>query len=94
MEQTKQIVLDIVRAMVKYPDQVELHLSDDKDERGELTVINIKVAKEDIGVCIGKGGKNAEALRILVGIIGFNQTHSRVYVVIDAPKLPKNHYNN
>lgn len=93
MERTQELVLELVKGMVKHPDQVELYLTDEKDEQGEITIINIKVAKEDVGLCIGKGGKTAEALRTIIGLIGFRQCEKRCYAKIDAPKFPKNHFD-
>ena len=94
MDTVKSLVLDMVKGIVSYPDDVELHLTEDSDDKGEIIIINIKVAKEDIGLCIGEGGTTAEAIRKIVGLIGFRQTEKRVYAKIDAPKLPKNHYHN
>ena len=93
METLESLVLDMIKGIVSYPDEVELHFSTDEDERGEITIINIKVSKEDIGLCIGEKGVTAEALRKIIGLIGFRQTEKRVYAKIDAPKLPKNHYH-
>jgi predicted RNA-binding protein YlqC (UPF0109 family) len=93
MEYAHQILLQIVKGFVNHPEAVESHLSEDTDEKGEIVLINIKVHKEDIGSCIGVEGQTAEAIRKIVGVVGFKQTNGkRVYVKIDAPKIPKTHF--
>jgi len=52
----------IVQALVDYPEQVEV-----KAVEGEQTVIlELSVAKEDIGKVIGKQGRNARAIRTIL----------------------------
>lgn len=82
----------ILKSIVAYPDDVELHVSQESDEQGELEIINVKVHKEDVGACIGKKGGTAEAIRRIIGLAGFKSLNKRVYVRLDAPKLPKAHF--
>lgn len=93
METVETLLTMIVKGIVNHPDDVELFVSDDKDDKGDLTMINVRVHKSDIGVCIGEGGKTAEAIRKVVGLVGYKRTGCRVYVKIDAPKIPKTHFN-
>lgn len=52
----------IVKALVDTPDQVQVSAV-----RGEqTTVIELRVAKDDLGKVIGKQGKTAESLRTLL----------------------------
>lgn len=92
MQYVEDLLLDILKGIVEKPDEVELHISDEKDDRGDVTIINVKLAREDVGACIGQKGKNAEAIRKVIGLVGFKQTGKRVYVKIDAPRIPKNHF--
>jgi len=92
MQYVEKLLLDILKGIVEFPDQIDLHFSDESDERGDVTIINVKLAREDVGACIGQKGKNAEAIRKVVGLVGFKQTGRRVYVKIDAPRIPKNHF--
>ncbi len=93
MKQVEELVKEIISGIVSDPTNVEIYLSNDKDSKGDVTVINVKVAKHDIGICIGKKGETAEAIRKVVGIYGYQQTSKRVYVKIDAPKIHKNHFD-
>ena len=96
MKSLKELTKEVVMEMVNEPDEVETHeveTLDDNDEK--LTIIHVKVAEQDIGLCIGKGGSNAMALRRIIGLAGM-QRGIDVLVKIDAPKrnqqLPENHF--
>lgn len=94
METVNQILLDIVKGITDYPDAVELKSTEQVDELGESVVINVRVAKEDVGMCIGQKGSTAEAIRRVVGLVAYKQTGKRVFVKIDAPKMPKSYYHD
>jgi len=58
----KDLITDIVQALVDQPDQVSV-----AEIEGEHTnVLELKVAKSDMGKVIGKQGKNANALRTIL----------------------------
>ena len=58
----KDLVEYIAKALVDHPEQVKVN-----EVRGEKTsVIELTVAKEDIGKVIGKHGRNAQALRTIL----------------------------
>jgi hypothetical protein len=59
----KELVEHIVRAIVDEPEQVEVSVI----ESGQTVVIELKVAKSDIGKVIGKQGNMARALRTILG---------------------------
>lgn len=48
-------------------------------EKDKLTVLEAKVAEEDMGKVIGKDGKNAKAIRTILRAIG-NKEHKKVTV--------------
>jgi predicted RNA-binding protein YlqC (UPF0109 family) len=55
-----------VKAIVDYPNAVEV-----KEVDGErTTVVELRVAKEDVGKVIGKQGRIAEAIRVILGASG------------------------
>ena len=49
--------------MVENPEQVDVS---SKDESDKVTVITVKVAKDDIGRVIGRNGKVAGSIRTIV----------------------------
>lgn len=59
----KELVEYIVRAIVDEPDQVDVNII----ESGQTVVIELKVAKSDIGKVIGRQGNMARALRTILG---------------------------
>jgi predicted RNA-binding protein YlqC (UPF0109 family) len=58
----KELILYIAQALVDKPDQVQV-----SEVEGEQTsVIELKVAKEDLGKVIGKQGRTARAMRTIL----------------------------
>lgn len=93
MDKIELLLQDLLKGFVNYPDDVATHVSTDSDDKGELSMINVRVHKDDVGLCIGEKGKTAEAIRRIISLAGFRQMGTRVYVKIDAPKIPKDHFN-
>ena len=58
----KELVKYIAQALVDYPDQVSVT----EVEGNQTSVLELKVAKEDLGKVIGKQGRTARAIRTLV----------------------------
>lgn len=52
----------LVRQMVDLPDEVEV----DQIETSEATVLELRLAEEDLGKVIGRQGRTARALRTLL----------------------------
>ncbi|MEK7790298.1 MAG: KH domain-containing protein [Deltaproteobacteria bacterium] len=58
----KELITMIAKALVDLPDQVEV-----EEVVGEqTTVLELKVAKEDLGKVIGKQGRTAQAMRTIL----------------------------
>ena len=58
----KELVEYIVKAIVDQPDQVQTTIV----ESGSTVVVELKVAKSDIGKVIGRQGNMARALRTIL----------------------------
>jgi uncharacterized protein len=58
----KDLVKYIAKALVDHPDQVEVN----EIEGEQTSVIELKVAKEDLGKVIGKQGRTARAMRTIL----------------------------
>lgn len=95
LEELKESVLSLVKSITRNPNEVSLHTEDQfSEEKGELLLISIKVATEDIPVCIGTGGSTAESIRRFTCLIARRLDYDRrLFVRIDAPVMPKNHYD-
>ena len=58
----KELVQYIAQALVDFPDQVSVN----EVEGNQTSVLELKVAKEDLGKIIGKQGRTARALRTIL----------------------------
>lgn len=58
----KELVEFIAKSLVQNPDQVEVN----EIQGDKTTIIELKVAQEDMGKVIGKQGKTARAIRTLL----------------------------
>ena len=58
----KELILMIANSLVDKPDEVQVD-----EVRGDITtVLELRVAKDDLGKVIGKQGKTAHAIRIIL----------------------------
>jgi predicted RNA-binding protein YlqC (UPF0109 family) len=58
-----ELIEHIARSLVDYPNAVEVR---DVGGHGDATVLELRVAKEDLGKVIGKGGATARAIRAVL----------------------------
>lgn len=71
----KDLISDIVRAMVDQPDQVSIN----EVEAGHTIMFELKVAQSDMGKVIGKQGRNAQAIRTILSAAAGK--HRKKYVL-------------
>ena len=62
----KELLEALAKALVDYPDEVQVRTV----EGQAVTVLELKVRKSDLGKVIGKGGRLAQSLRIILGAAG------------------------
>ncbi len=75
----RQIIEDIVRSLVDHPDQVQI-----KEVVGEHAhVLELRVAKEDLGKVIGKGGSHASAIRTLMAAASGKEKKRYILEIIE-----------
>lgn len=58
----KQLVEFLARSLVDHPEQVKV----DELQRNQATVLELRVAPEDLGKVIGRQGRTARAIRTLL----------------------------
>ena len=58
----KELVMHIVKALVDNPDEVTI---EETMEKGEI-ILKLKVSQDDVGKVIGKQGRIAKAIRVLM----------------------------
>ncbi len=62
----KELIELIAKALVDDPDQVKV-----SELEGEsISILELKVAQEDLGKIIGKQGRTATAIRVILGAAG------------------------
>jgi predicted RNA-binding protein YlqC (UPF0109 family) len=71
VERMKQLILEIVQALVDQPEDVSVEMIEDHD----ATVIRLRVAHQDIGKVIGKQGRTARSLRTILGAASMKLHH-------------------
>jgi predicted RNA-binding protein YlqC (UPF0109 family) len=62
----RALIEHVAKALVDAPDEVSVA----QLEEDGTTVLELKVAPNDLGKVIGKSGRNARAMRNLVGAVG------------------------
>lgn len=80
MEPDQAFLEYAVKALVDYPESVETTRT--IDQMGVL--LTLTTHPDDMGKIIGKGGKTAEALRILLRVVGM-KGNARVNLKINEP---------
>lgn len=78
-ETIKQLVEIMAKALVDKPESVEVT----EVEGEQTTVIELKVAKEDLGKVIGKQGRTAHALRTILGAVSTKLRRRSVLEIIE-----------
>ncbi len=63
MSKLRDLVEHIAKVLVDNPDAVQIN----EIEGEQTSVIELKVAKEDLGKIIGKEGRTAKAIRTILG---------------------------
>ena len=62
MPDLKQLLVDISRAIVDFPDEIAV----DEQDEGDTIVFTLTVAESDMGKVIGRHGKNARSIRTVM----------------------------
>jgi predicted RNA-binding protein YlqC (UPF0109 family) len=64
--EVKELIELIAKSLVDNPDRVEVFQLDGE----QSSIIELKVAPEDLGKVIGKQGRTAQAIRLILGAAG------------------------
>ncbi|MGH7963084.1 MAG: KH domain-containing protein [Candidatus Binatia bacterium] len=77
----KDLIMYLAKSLVNHPDEVEV-----KEIQGETAVIlELRVAKEDLGRIIGKQGRTAKSLRTILNAAA-SRTNKKVVLEIVEEK--------
>jgi predicted RNA-binding protein YlqC (UPF0109 family) len=75
----KELLELIARSLVDHPDQVEVTEVDGE----QATVLELKVAPDDLGKVIGKQGRTARSIRTILSSSGMKLRKRVVFEIIE-----------
>ncbi|UCD89934.1 MAG: KH domain-containing protein [Desulfobacterales bacterium] len=75
----KDLIKHIVQALVDHPEQAAISEVEGK----QSTILEIKVAKEDIGKIIGKQGRTVQAIRTILNAASAKVKKRTIIVIIE-----------
>ncbi|MFH2058690.1 MAG: KH domain-containing protein [Pseudomonadota bacterium] len=75
----KELIQCIARALVDNPDQVIVQ----EITTQQTLVLELKVAKEDIGKVIGKKGKTAQAMRTILSCVAAKEKKRAILEIVE-----------
>ncbi|MCQ2463129.1 MAG: KH domain-containing protein [Clostridia bacterium] len=76
----KDLLLTIARGLVENPDAVRVEV--DEPDEGGVTVLHLHVADDDMGRVIGKQGRIAKAIRVVMRATA-TRSNDKISVEID-----------
>lgn len=75
----KELIDYIAKALVDHPDQVVVS----ELEGSQTSVLELKVAKEDLGKVIGKQGRTARAMRTILSAASAREKKRTVLEIVE-----------
>lgn len=76
----RELVEQIIKALVDRPEAVEIN----EIAGNHAHVLELKVAKEDLGKVIGKGGAHASAIRTLLAAASGKENKRYILEIIES----------
>jgi hypothetical protein len=75
----KELIEHIAKALVDHPEQVSVNVL----EGSQATVLELNVAKGDLGKVIGKQGRTARAIRTILGAASAKNKKRAVFEIVE-----------
>jgi predicted RNA-binding protein YlqC (UPF0109 family) len=75
----RELIEFVAKALVEHPDEVRTHTYDSD----QSTVIELEVDEADLGKVIGRQGRTARAMRVLLGAAGRKSRRRYTLDIID-----------
>lgn len=75
----KDLVEHIVKRLVDHPEQISV----DEIDGERTSVVELRVAKEDLGKVIGKEGRIAKAIRVILSAASSKEKKKSVLEIIE-----------
>jgi uncharacterized protein len=75
----KDLVLYLAKSLVNHPDDVEV-----KEIQGETAaILELRVAKDDLGRIIGKQGRTAKSIRTLLNAVASRMNRKVILEIVE-----------
>ena len=74
LDAAEELMTQIARALVDHPEEVSVEAVEG-DEGDDTTVLEMRVAPDDVGKVIGKQGRTARSVRTILGAVGMKLRH-------------------
>jgi uncharacterized protein len=78
-----QLVTLMARHLVDYPDEVSVTAI----EGGHTLVLELKVAEADTGKVIGKHGRTAQAMRVILGAVSGKGKKNMILEILEPTRV-------
>jgi len=75
----KDLIKNIVQTMVDKPEELEIS----EIQGDQITILKLRVAKEDIGKVIGKKGRNVQAIRTILNAASAKEKKHTVLEILE-----------
>ncbi len=75
----KQTLIDIASAIVEHPDQVAVA----EKVSGDTVILELSVAKSDMGKVIGRGGRIAKCIRVVMRAAAAKENKRVIVDIVD-----------
>lgn len=75
----KELIEFVARSLVDQPDQVNVR----EIARHDSTVLELRVAPDDLGKVIGRQGRTARAMRVLLNVAGLKAGRRYILDILD-----------
>lgn len=75
----KDLIKNIVQTMVDKPEEIEIS----EIQGDQITILKLRVAKEDIGKVIGKKGRNVQAIRTILNAASAKEKKHTVLEILE-----------
>ena len=75
----RDLITEIVKALVDQPDEVSVN----EIEGSHTTILEVRVAKTDMGKVIGKKGRTAQAIRTILSAASGKKRESYVFELVE-----------
>jgi predicted RNA-binding protein YlqC (UPF0109 family) len=86
----KALIRIIAQALVDAPEQVSVR----EVHGGYTTIFELRVAKSDLGKIIGKKGRNAQAMRIILGAVSAKEKKRAILEIVESNDTDMKHFQN